>query len=100
MWHTRRMTTAPVAYPYTCHRSPAEIISHCVWFYFCFCLIYREVEELMLARGLIMTYEAIRKWCRKFEQPLLISSVPVAHSSTAPYDPSARYSTRSSQHLR
>jgi putative transposase len=27
------------------------------------------VEELLLARGVIVTYEASRKWCRKFGQP-------------------------------
>jgi putative transposase len=32
-------------------------------------LSYRDVEELLFARGVIVTYEAIRKWCRKFGQP-------------------------------
>jgi putative transposase len=45
-----------------------EIISHGVWLYFRFCLSYRDVEELLFARGIIVTYEAIRKWCRKFGQ--------------------------------
>jgi len=36
--------------------------------YFRFCLSYRDVEELMLVRGVIVTYEAIRQWCRKFGQ--------------------------------
>jgi putative transposase len=50
------------------HRFPAEIISHCVWLYFRFCLSYRDVEELMAACGVILTYEAVRYWCRKFGQ--------------------------------
>ena len=50
------------------HRFPAEIISHGVWLYFRFCLSYRDGEELLFARGIIVTYEAIRKWCRKFGQ--------------------------------
>src|SRR4030095_4961395 len=54
--------------PYTHHRFPAEIISHGVWLYYRFCLSYRDVEELLFARGVIVTYEAIRKWCRKFGQ--------------------------------
>jgi putative transposase len=53
---------------YKHHRFPAEIISHGVWLYFRFCLSYRDVEELLLARGIIVTYEAIRKWCLKFGQ--------------------------------
>jgi putative transposase len=53
---------------YTYHRFPAEIISHGVWLYYRFCLSYRDVEELLFARGVIVTYEAIRKWCLKFGQ--------------------------------
>ncbi len=29
---------------YKRHRFPAEIISHCVWLYFCLPLSYRQVE--------------------------------------------------------
>src|SRR3712207_6707891 len=50
------------------HRFPGEIISHGVWLYYRFCLSYRDVEELLFERGVIVTYEAIRKWCRKFGQ--------------------------------
>src|SRR5262245_3678568 len=53
---------------YKHHRFPAEIISHAVWLYFRFCLSYRDVEELLFARGIVVTYEAIRQWCRKFGQ--------------------------------
>jgi putative transposase len=53
---------------YKNHRFPPEIISHGVWLYFRFCLSYRDVEELLFARGIIVTYEAIRQWCHKFGQ--------------------------------
>jgi putative transposase len=43
------------------HRFPDEIISHCVWLYFRFCLSYRDVEELMAERGVSLTYEAVRR---------------------------------------
>jgi putative transposase len=62
------MDTSGLTNPYQHHRFPAEIISHGVWLYFRFCLSYRDVEELLFARGVIVTYEAIRKWCRKFGQ--------------------------------
>jgi putative transposase len=62
------MNTSTSTNLYTHHRFPAEIISHGVWLYFRFCLSYRDVEELLLARGVIVTYEAIRQWCRKFGQ--------------------------------
>jgi putative transposase len=48
--------------------SPVEIISQAVWLYFRFCLSYRDVEELLFARGVMVTDELIRQWCRKFGQ--------------------------------
>jgi putative transposase len=68
LWHTRGMNTPAASHRYKNHRFPVEIISHGVWLYFRFCLSYRDVEELLFARGIIVTYEAIRKWCRKFGQ--------------------------------
>jgi putative transposase len=54
--------------PYTRHRFPAEIISHSVWLYDRFSLSYRDVEELMAERGVTLSVEAVRYWCRKFGQ--------------------------------
>jgi putative transposase len=68
MGHTRRMNPSPATNPYKRHRFPPEIIGHCVWLYFRFCLSYRDVEELMAARGVLLTYEAVRYWCQKFGQ--------------------------------
>jgi transposase-like protein len=62
------MNTPVLTDRYKNHRFPAEIISHAVWLYFRFCLSYRDVEELLFARGVTVSYEAIRKWCRKFGQ--------------------------------
>ncbi|MGW1710937.1 IS6 family transposase [Streptomyces sp. NPDC002206] len=53
---------------YRGHRCPVEVISHCVWLYFRFPLSYREVEELMLRRGVIVSHETVRRWCLKFGQ--------------------------------
>ncbi|MFE4336847.1 IS6 family transposase [Streptomyces sp. NPDC056831] len=50
------------------HRYPADIIAHCVWLYFRFPLSFREVEELMLERGVTVSHETIRRWCAKFGQ--------------------------------
>jgi putative transposase len=50
------------------HRHPVEIINHCVWLYLRFPLSFREVEELMLERGVAVSYETIRRWCAKFGQ--------------------------------
>ena len=47
-------------------RFPSEIISHAIWLYHRFCLRFREVEELLVERGITVTYETIRQWCQKF----------------------------------
>lgn len=47
-------------------RFPPEIISECVWHYFRFCVSFRDVEELMAARGVVVSHETIRRWCEKF----------------------------------
>ena len=51
---------------YKGHRYPAEIIAHRVWLYHRFPLSFRDVEELMLVRGVIVSYETIRQWGAKF----------------------------------
>src|SRR6266550_6726078 len=48
------------------HRFPPEIISYAVWAYHRFCLSFRDVEDLLAERGIIVSYEAIRIWCQKF----------------------------------
>src|SRR5512143_540052 len=53
---------------YRGHRFPAEIISHTVWLYFRFTLSFRDIDELLAARGIFVTYETIRQWCLKFGQ--------------------------------
>ena len=63
------MNTPTSTNRYKNHRFPAEIISQGVWLYDRFCLSYRDVEELLFARGVIVSSEAIRQWCRKFGQP-------------------------------
>ena len=55
-----------VAVSYKGFRFPAEVISHAVWLYHRFPLSYREVEELLLARGIVVSHEAIRQWCDRF----------------------------------
>ena len=51
---------------YRGHRFPSEIISHSVYLYHRFCLSFRDVEELLAKRGIVVSYETIRQWCRKF----------------------------------
>ena len=60
------MDSAPPVYKG--HRYPVEIISHCVWLYHRFPLSFREVEELLLERGVFVSHETVRRWCAKFGQ--------------------------------
>jgi putative transposase len=48
------------------HRYPIEVVGRCVWLYFRYSLSYRDVEEMMLERGVTVSYETIRGWCQKF----------------------------------
>ncbi len=60
--------TTPARYPYAGHRFPAEIISHAIWLYFRFPLGLRMVEEMLAARGIVVSHETVRQWARKFGQ--------------------------------
>jgi len=51
---------------YCGYRFPPEIISHAVWLYHRFRLSFRDVEDLLAERCIIVTYETIRHWCQKF----------------------------------
>jgi len=51
---------------YKRHRFPTEIISHYVRLYHRFGMSFREVEELMFERGVLLSYETVRRWCLKF----------------------------------
>ncbi len=48
-------TIAPPSY--AGYRFPPEIIAHAVWLYYRFALSYRDVEELLAERGVILSYE-------------------------------------------
>ncbi len=53
---------------YAGYRFPRESIAHAVWRYVRFALRYRDVAELLAERGVIVTHETVRQWCRKFGQ--------------------------------
>ncbi len=54
--------------PHYRHRFPAEIISHAVWLYHVFSLSLRDVELLLAERGIVVSYETVRRWCKKFAE--------------------------------
>jgi putative transposase len=53
---------------YAGYRFPPEIISHAVWLYFRFPLSLRMVEEMLAARGIVVSHETVRQWALKFGQ--------------------------------
>src|SRR6476620_12666820 len=52
--------------PHYRHRYSAEIISYAVWLYHVFSLSLRDVELLLAERGILVSYETVRRWCKKF----------------------------------
>jgi len=56
----------PGKYLYHRHRFPPDIVRHAVWLYDCFCLSYRDVEDLLAERGINVSYETVRRWCIRF----------------------------------
>jgi putative transposase len=60
------MTLPPVNYKR--HRFPPEIIAYAVWLYFRFPLSLRLVEEMLFERGILVSYETVRRWALKFGQ--------------------------------
>ena len=59
-----RMTLPPLSYKR--HRFPPRIIAHAVRLYFRFPLSLRLVEDLLLERGIVVSYETTRRWALKF----------------------------------
>jgi putative transposase len=51
---------------YRGYRFSAAIISYAVWLYHRFCLSFRDIEDLLAERGIVVSYETIRSWCNKF----------------------------------
>jgi putative transposase len=60
--------TSSTKSPYAGYRFPGEIISHAVWLYFRFPLSLRMVEEMLAARGILVSHETVRQWALKFGQ--------------------------------
>ncbi|WP_264778065.1 IS6 family transposase [Deinococcus aetherius] len=52
------------------YRFPLAVISYAVWMYHRFTLSHRDVEELLLERGIVVSRESIRTWCINFSDLL------------------------------
>src|SRR5918996_6070590 len=62
------MSSPATKSPYAGYRFPAEVISQAVWLYFRFPLSLRMVQEMLAARGIVVSHETVRQWALKFGQ--------------------------------
>jgi len=51
---------------YSGYRFPPEIIQHAIWLYVWFTLSFRDVEDLLAERGILVSYETVRRWVNHF----------------------------------
>jgi len=51
---------------YKRHRFPPDVVRHAVWLYFRFTLSLRDAEEMLVERGIELSYETVRCWALKF----------------------------------
>ena len=62
------MSSSATKSRYAGYRFPAEVISQAVWLYFRFPLSLRMVEEMLAARGIVVSHETVRQWALRFGQ--------------------------------
>ena len=48
------------------YRFPLEIIHQAIWLYVRFTLSFRDVEDLLAERGIMVSYETVRRWVNHF----------------------------------
>ena len=77
-----------IAARYKGYRYPIEVIGHAVWLYHRFALSLRDVEELMLARGVVVTYETINESSADASaSPCWLNSILMPAKPIAPEEP-------------
>jgi putative transposase len=62
--HRRWMSIKPTTY--LGYRFPAEVIHHAIWLYHPFSLSLRDIELILAERGVVVSYDSIRRWCLRF----------------------------------
>src|ERR1700730_16183737 len=51
---------------YSGYRFHPEIIQQAIWLYVRFTLSFRDVEDLLAERGIVVSYETVRRWGNHF----------------------------------
>ncbi len=49
------------------YRFPSEIIQQAIWLHVRFTLSFRDVEDLLAERGIVVSYETVRRWVNSFQ---------------------------------
>ena len=75
------MTQLPTSYKQ--HHFSPEIIAHAVWLIARFNLSRREVEEMLLERGIDVSYKASQRWTAKFSARIAVN---LRHRQARPAD--------------
>jgi putative transposase len=57
---------------YSGYRFPPEIIQQAIWLYVRFTLSFRDVEDLLAERGILVSYEIVRRWVNHFGPMLAV----------------------------
>jgi putative transposase len=76
-------------FSYAGYRFPPEIIRQAIWLYLRFTLSLRDVEDLLAERGIIVSYETVRRWVNHFG-PMILPTYEVAAQSLTPLGISTR----------
>ena len=69
---------------YKGYRFPPEIIQQAIWLYRRFTLSFRDVEDLLAGRGIMVSYETVWCWVNPFWAE--DRSGPAQTPTQAPYD--------------
>jgi putative transposase len=51
---------------YRGYRFPPGIIQHAIWLYVRFTLSFRDIEDLLAERGIMVSHETVRRWVNHF----------------------------------
>jgi transposase-like protein len=51
---------------YAGYRFPPVIIQQAIWLYVRFSMSFRDVEDLLAERGILVSYETVRRWVKHF----------------------------------
>jgi transposase-like protein len=57
---------------YSGYRFPPEIIQQAIWLYVRFTLSFRDVEDLLAERGILVSDEIVRRWVNHFGPMLAV----------------------------